>query len=98
MPENLEKKHLRKYFVVTQVKTQITMISEVHNIYVYDDLYVHTKVLAMSSLVSIDEEEGITRVDETGAMRAVRDINALTVPGNHKTICVMCSCSPRQTS
>lgn len=40
----------------------------------------------MSSLISIDEEEGVTTVDEAGAIRAFRDPNALTVSDNHETI------------
>lgn len=40
----------------------------------------------MSSLVSIDEEEGVTREDEGGATRTVRDLGALTVSGNQETV------------
>lgn len=40
----------------------------------------------MSSFISIDEEERVTRVDETGALRAVRDMDALTVPSNQETV------------
>lgn len=92
------KKTLEKCFIVTRVKSQITVINKILIISGYDGSYVHTKVLAMSSLISIDKEEGVTRVDETGAIRAVRVLNALTVSGNQETICVICSSSPRQTS
>lgn len=33
----------------------------------------------MSSLISIDEEDGVTRVDQAGALRAVRYLDGLTV-------------------
>ena len=42
----------------------------------------------MSFLISIDEEEGVSRVDEDGAMRAVRDMNALTVSRYQETVSV----------
>lgn len=40
----------------------------------------------MSPLISIDEEEGITREDEASAMGAVRDTDALAVSGYQKTV------------
>lgn len=52
----------------------------------YKGFHALTKVLTMSSFISIDEEEGVTRIDETSAMRAVRDMNALTVSSNQETV------------
>lgn len=43
----------------------------------------------MSSLISVDEEEGVTRVDEAGAMRAVRDTDALTVSSYQESVSKM---------
>lgn len=40
----------------------------------------------MSSLISIDEEEGVTREHEASAMRAVGDTDALTVSGYQETV------------
>lgn len=40
----------------------------------------------MSSFISIDEEEGVTREDEASAMRAVRDMDALTVSSYQETV------------
>lgn len=47
-----------------------------------DDL---TKILPMSSLISVDEEQRITRVDETCSMRTIWDPDALAVSGNQET-------------
>lgn len=55
-------------------------------IFVYIVRHALTKVLAMSPLICIDEEEGVTRQDETSAIRAVGDMDALTVPGYHETV------------
>ena len=40
----------------------------------------------MSSLISVDEEERVTRVNEGSAIRAVRDAGVLAVFGNQKTV------------
>lgn len=40
----------------------------------------------MCPLISIDEEEGVTREDEASAMGAVRDMDALAVSGYQKTV------------
>lgn len=45
-----------------------------------------TKVLTMSSLISIDEEERVTTIDEAGAMGTFRGVDGLTVPGYQETV------------
>ncbi len=40
----------------------------------------------MSSLIPVDEEEGVTRVDEAGVTRAVRDMDALTVSSYQESV------------
>lgn len=57
-----------------------------YSISVHKGFYALTKVLTMSSLISIDEEEGVTREDEASAMRAVGDTDALTVSGYQETV------------
>lgn len=52
----------------------------------------------MSSLISVDEEEGVAGIDKTGAIGAVRDPNALTVPSYQETVNVTCITFARQTS
>lgn len=50
----------------------------------------------MSSLIPIDEEEGVTRVDQAGASRTVRDLDALTVSSYHETVNITWATSARQ--
>lgn len=40
----------------------------------------------MSSLISIDEEEGVARVNEAGALRAFGDIDTLTMSSYQETV------------
>lgn len=60
----------------------------------YDDL---TKIQAMSSLISVDEEQRIARIDETCSMRALWDPDALAVSGNQETDGNSSAASARQT-
>lgn len=64
------------------------MMQNRNSISVNDGLHAFTKVLAMSSFISVDEEEGVTREDEAGAMRAVRDLAALTVSSYQETVSI----------
>lgn len=50
----------------------------------------------MSPLISIDEEEGVTREDEASAMGAVWDTDALAVSGYQKTVDETRTTSTRQ--
>lgn len=40
----------------------------------------------MSSLISVDEEEGVTRVHEASSLRTVRDMDALTMSSYQETV------------
>lgn len=44
-----------------------------------------TKILTMSSLISVDEEEGVTGEYEACSMRTLRDMDALAVSGYQET-------------
>lgn len=64
----------------------ISYQENLHRISVHEGFRALTEVLTMSSLISINEEEGVTRVDEAGAMRAVGDSDALTVSGYQESV------------
>lgn len=59
--------------------TVFVKMQTLHSSSVREGFHALTKVLTVSSLISVDEEEGVTRVDEAGATRTVRDTGALTV-------------------
>lgn len=71
---------------MTQAKTEVFMMRSTHGISGHERFYVLTKVLTMSSLISVDEEEGVTRVDEAGAIRTVRDTGALAMSSYQETV------------
>lgn len=55
-----------------------------------------TKILAMSSLISVDEEQRIAWVDETCSMGAFWDPDALAVSGDQETDSKSSTASARQ--
>lgn len=55
-----------------------------------------TEVLTVGSLVSVDEEEGVTREHKAGATRAVRDTDALTVSSYQESVNKTRTASARQ--
>lgn len=44
-----------------------------------------TKILTMSSLISVDEEEGVTGENEACSIRTLGDMDALAVSGYQET-------------
>lgn len=74
------------------------IMPNLHSISEQEGFQVLTKVLTMSSLISIDEEEGVTRVNEAGALRTVRDMDALTVSSYQEAVNITWTRSARQTS
>lgn len=56
-----------------------------------------TKVLPMSSFISIDEEERVTTVDEASAVRTFGGMDALTVPDYQETVGITRTGSAGQT-
>lgn len=50
----------------------------------------------MSSLISVHEEEGVTRVDEAGAVGADGDTGALTVSGYQEAVNITWTTCARQ--
>lgn len=62
-----------------------------------DVFHALTKVLPMSSFISIDKEERVTTVDEASAMRTFRGVDALTVPDYQETVSITWTGSAGQT-
>lgn len=81
---------------MTQAKTQVFKMQNLRSISVHEGFHALTKVLTMGSLISVDEEEGVTRVDEAGVKRAVWDTDALTVSSYQESVNKTCTTSAWQ--
>lgn len=69
-----------------KAKKQVFKVQNLPSVSVREGFLALTKVLTMSSLISVDEEEGVARVHEAGANRAVRDLDALAVSSYQETV------------